>query len=243
MNSAACFRALLAPVLGFSVLLTGCDDGEDNDGDDGLSAGEGVEAGNDTNTEPAPVGDVINQNFDAWEDNEGFFTAKPDQQELPSTFDDHNTAQVIGDQTAIAIHHNAADNSGFGWSVEVQFALDRQTDMSGEDYRIAFDLYIPSTPTGMLGASAQWAFYETANYTPIYSQWITDIPLDAWHHYEGPVDLTNVSHSGFPEESNPSAWIFDAVRIQVIVDGEGAAEGSEILYYIDNLVVTNAPPA
>jgi len=240
MNSGACFRALLAPVLGFSVLLAGCDDNDD--GGSGISAEGGPEEGdtNDTTT-PGPVGDVINENFDAWEDNPNFFTSKPDQQENPSPYADHNTAQVIGDQTAIAVHHNAEDNSGYGYAVEVQFALTAQTDMSKEDYRISFDLYIPSEPTGALGASAQWAFYETANYTPIYSSWITEVPLDQWFHYEGRVDLANVTHSGFPEEGNPASWIFDVVRIQVIVDGETAVEGSEVLYYIDNLVVTNAP--
>jgi len=223
----------------------GCD-GDDSD-DEGAVSVNPETGGNDTNN-PAPPQDAINENFDAWDGGgERFFTSKPDQQEDPSPYPDHNTLVTIGDRQALAIHHNAVDNDGYGFAVEFQLALDQQTDMSGEDYRISFDIYIPQV-TADKAASVQFAFYETANYTPIYSKWFIDIPADTWYTIQAPIlapnndpEEGNIDYSGFTND--PQEWIFDVVRIQTIVDGEGVELGAEVLYYVDNLVVTNVPAA
>src|SRR5690606_33433142 len=102
---------------------------------------------------------------------------------------------------------------------------DQQTDMSGEDWEISYDVYLPSE-TYELGANLQFGLYRTEDFTPIYSVWYSgSLVADEWVTLTTPINTTEglISYSGF--ENDPEEWIFDAVRIQTIVNGTTAAVG------------------
>lgn len=233
MNSGAFFRALLVPfTLGLGVAPLACDTAGPAD-----TGGEGDE---DPETNPSSDIVAIEENFDAWDGGgERFFFAKPEG--ALATFEDNNTRAEIGGQTGLLIHAPTEDNSGYGFSAEIQIQLNQQTDLSKENFHISFDVYIPAE-TNAKTAHVQWAFYETTNYYPIYSKWNSELPSDTWTTITATIDATsgNVDYSGFPNDSdNPGSWIFDVVRIQGIINGEGVVEGDDILFYIDNLRVAN----
>jgi hypothetical protein len=110
--------------------------------------------------------------------------------------------------------------------------------MSGENYAISCDIYIPEV-TYNQEVAVQFAVYETSEYTPIYSAWyVYSLKKDKWFTLTIPVDVASgmFDYSGFT--SNPGDWTdMSAVRIQCILKGDGAAVGDEILLYIDNLQV------
>ena len=111
--------------------------------------------------------------------------------------------------------------------------------MRCEDFTISFDIYVPSS-TYEKGANVQFSFYETEDFTPIFSKWYAgSIVADEWVTITGSIDTLSgdVDYSGFV--SDPEDWIFDAVRIQTIINGENVGEGEEILFYVDNLTVNN----
>lgn len=244
MNAGANIRALLIPsVLGLGLVFAACDQG-DTPVDETMSAGDDdgpASSGSETGSGGGPTETVvaIDESFDGWDGGGSrFFMSKP---ENDTTYEDNNTLAMIDGREAIAIHANAEDNDGNGYSIEFQLQLDQQTDMSGEDFRVSFDVYIPEA-TGELQPSIQWAFYETAAYTPIYSVWYSSLPVGAWTTIEGLVSTSgDVDYSAFAEDQNPSAWTFDVVRIQCIITAETAGVGDEILFYVDNLKVTNEP--
>lgn len=181
---------------------------------------------------------AFSENFDNWQGG-SFYLSKP---EGDTTYSDNGTAGEIGGQKAFAVHAPAADNSGYGYGVELQFNLNQQTDFSNEDFFVSFDVYIPAA-TAEKGAHVQWALFQDGTYTPIYSVWYPSdniLPADEWVTIESTVSTTgDVDYSGFADSENPSGWILDLFRIQVIIDGETAAEGDEVLFYVDNLRVAN----
>jgi len=247
MISRSGFRTVLT-FLGVCTLASGCDVAEKDDqtaaeestGPDAGSEGAGQTSAGDT-TGGGGGGELValNESFDAWDGGgERFFLARGDA----TAFPDHNTAVTIADRAAVAIHAAAQDNSGYGFGVEIQLQLDQPTDMSGEDFNLSFDIYIPAA-TFDLGANVQWGFFETENFTPIYSAWTSppDIVADQWVTISTPINTTTITYSTFAE--NPADWLVDVVRIQTIVNGETAVADAEVLYYIDNVVVSNTPPA
>ena len=115
--------------------------------------------------------------------------------------------------------------------------LDGPTDMTGEDWEISYDVYIPSE-TYDQGANVQFGLYRTSDFTPIYSVWYSgSLVADEWVTLTTPINTTDeaISYSGF--ENDPGDWIFDAVRIQTIINGSSAGVGSEISFCIDNLTI------
>lgn len=185
-------------------------------------------------------GFAINETFDAWTGKGGrdFQNTKGDS----APYADHNTVKNIDGHDCLWVHANAVDNMGYGFSVEVQMNLDAQTDMSTEDWELSYDIYIP-TATMDLGANMQFGLYRTSDNTPIYSVWYSgSLMADQWVTLTTPVNTVDglISYSGF--ENNPQDWIFDAVRIQAIINGTGAAVGSEISFCIDNLTIRQIDP-
>lgn len=191
-------------------------------------------------TPPTPEeGYAIKEDFDDWTGDGGraFMTSKGD----PDPYADHNTVKNIDGQDCLWIHANAVDNQGYGFSIEVQMNLDAQTDMSSEDWEMSYDVYLPAA-TYDLGANMQFGLYRTSDFTPIYSIWYSgSLRSDEWVTLTTPINTTaeTISYSGFT--NNPQDWIFDAVRIQAIVNGTGAAVGSEIAFCLDNLVIRKVP--
>lgn len=185
---------------------------------------------------PTPMeGFAINEDFDDWSGNGGreFMTSKGD----PEPYSDHNTLKEVAGHQCLWVHANAVDNQGYGFSIEIQMNLDAQTDMSSEDWEISYDVYIPAS-TYDLGANMQFGLYRTSDFTPIYSNWYSgSLKPDEWVTLTTAINTTDdtISYSGF--ENNPQDWIFDAVRIQAIVNGTGAAVGSEMAFCLDNLVI------
>lgn len=200
----------------------------------------GGEAGEADQVITPEEGYAIREDFDSWEGDGGrdFFLSKGDSE----PYSDHNTVQNIADHDCLYVHADAVDNGGFGFSAEVQMNLDAQTDMSAEDWEISYDIYLPSQ-TYDLGANLQFGLYRTSDFTPIYSVWYSgSLVADEWVTLTTPITTTDglISYSGF--ENDPEDWIFDAVRIQTIVNGTTAAVGSEIAFCIDNLTIRQLEP-
>ncbi len=202
-------------------------------------------------TDPAPVV-ALDQNFDDWaSDDPSFYMAKPDQSQDTDTtsddglyrYEDNGQPAVIDGHDAIALHADAMENGNYGFAIEAQFALDTQTDMSCEDFEVSVDVYVPGEYINdEKNMNFQFAFFETANFTPIYSKWWSgSLVADGWATITAKVNTTDGdwTYSGFSKD--PDEWIFDAVRVQAILNGTEAAIGDEILIYIDNLRVANFP--
>jgi hypothetical protein len=240
---------LLSMLLTGLLIAVGCgDDDDDNNDNDGT--GDPLENDTETETEseepPLPEkcsewGDevsfyidnlvvkddadeaAIDQNFDEWEDNEQFFIAKP---EGGSGFEDSNTMQSVGGEDALFMHETVDENSNYGYATEIQFQLNDMTDLSGENYSISFDIYVPQSTFDTGVPYVQFAFFNTADdYTPIYS-YMYELTPDEWLNVASEinaVDITEgtddstISYSGFADDENPSAWQFDVVRIQLVL--------------------------
>lgn len=156
---------------------------------------------------------------------------------------DNNTAVEVGGQTALTIHADSYDRwEDGGPRVEVQFKLDEQmVNMSYEDYRVEFDIYLPQAMVDKK-CEPQFALYELANYTPIYSTIFGGMVADTWTHVTGTVKRDsmggNINYSKF--SASPDDWKLDALRIQLVCDEALTMNGDEVLYYLDNILVTNA---
>jgi hypothetical protein len=145
------------------------------------------------------------------------------------------------------------DNAGFGFSAEFQLLLDQRTDMSHEDFTISFDIYVAGV-TYEKGVNVQFGLHRIDKgagtdgedlYTPIYSKWwARSVHADQWVTLTAAINTDAESRIDYSEfENDPADWIFDAVRIQTIINGTQAVEGDEILFYVDNLVIDNLASA
>lgn len=218
--------------------------------------------------EPVKPNPAIDENFDAWVGGgESFFMSKPEEE--TSILEGNNTAANIAGHDCAVYHALSADNYGFGTAIEAQFQLVAQdVDMSGEDYEISFDIYLNQAMKDK-NVNIQFAFFQTDGYTPIYSILYDDeIAADTWVTITAPIrnDPAFISYSGFDTSvdpnANPGSWQFDVVRIQAVIPeaeenadagadagedasapSDPAADGQEILFYLDNLVVRLAETA
>jgi len=215
----------------------GADDMKNDDGDpeetEGTSTQDSDPDGSDSETVSSEPMTAIEQDFDNWDGDEAKF-----EMLKGDVFPDNNTMGTIDDHNCMMIHAKALEHEQYGFSVELELMLDQQTDMSGEDFSISFDVYV-FAGTHDKGANIQFAFADAAG-TPIYSDWwVTSLLADQWVTISSPVDTASgkITYSGF--QNNPQDWIFDTVRLQFILNGETAAEGDEVQFCIDNLVVDN----
>ena len=181
------------------------------------------------------TGDVaIDEDFDDWvEGNCDFLLSNGEGND----YEDNGTKADVDGHDCLVIHANTGPNSGNGYSAELQLMLDGWTDMSHEDFRISFDIYVPSE-THKKGANVQFGFRETIEYTPIYSKWwSSSLKADQWVTIESDITTQDgfIDYTDFKD--NPGDWKFNAVRIQFIVNGASAQLGDELLFYIDNVVV------
>ncbi len=197
-------------------------------------ASMGAAGGNDAEGSSTDPTVAMSESFDDWEPgSRGFNVTNGDA----SAYDKNGTLANVDGQECLWIQGRAADNNGYGFSVEFELALDQHTDMSGEDYEVAFDVYVP-TETYEKGPNVQFSLFETENFTPIYSAWYSSsLEEEQWVRLTTPINTTDglISYSGFDE--NPGDWAFDVVRIQTIINAETAALGDEISFCIDNLEI------
>lgn len=152
---------------------------------------------------------------------------------------DNNTVEWIGNQRALKIHIDAFDIEDNGKPrMEVQFDLDEtQVDMSGEDYFVTFDIYLPSS-TMEMGCTVIFGLYAQKNYCSIYSDPFYVSDADAWAHIHGLVKMGNAGVVGFSNfDASPGDWLVDALRIQVFC--ENAVNGDEVVVYLDNIIVAS----
>ena len=158
---------------------------------------------------------------------------------------DNNTATEIAGHNALTVHVDAykrySDNDGP--SVEVQFALDNPpVDMSSETYTASFDIYIPKTVDGKdleeLQCKPQFAFF-SADYTPIYSTVFENVTFDSWNSFSGAVKATGGAINFSKFVNNPGDWQLDYFRVQVMCSGDEAVDDTELLFYLDNVKVSN----
>ena len=156
----------------------------------------------------------------------------------------NNTIVTNASNSCVEIHCSSTNLYGDN-SAEIQWTLLNQTPMTGENFQIDFDIYVPSASRSNL-TGVQWAFYDTINtsYTPIYSvYYVNSVVADTWSHIRGYVSTTatngGVSYSGFTANggtgSDPGSWTFDKVRIQF----KSTAANQDILFYVDNLRVAS----
>ena len=175
--------------------------------------------------------------FDDWDPssvNDRVYVSKPEMGSF--VYEDSNTIRVIDGHACLAVHEDIVSSAGYGGAVEVQLPLNQRTDMSREDFSIRFDVFIPEE-TFQKDPIIQFAFYETEFFTPIYSIWYQDILApNEWITVSSPIDMPSqsIDYSGF--ENDPQDWIFDVVRIQLLLVDDDAM-GEEILFYLDNLMV------
>lgn len=215
-------------------------------GDTDVGAMSTMAAVSDGESETAPSGDsegsdgsvvvAIDEDFDAWDpEARGFVDTNPDS---PSPFADHATIRTISGRECLFIHNHPGDNNGLGSAIEFQLDLDQRTDMSGEDFVISFDVFLPEALSGR-EVVLQFAFFETRYYTPIYSAWFTDFELDQWETVTAPISIGAIDFSLFSD--NPGDWIFDAVRLALILPDEYGVTLGPVSVCFDNLIVTRDP--
>ncbi|MBN2342049.1 MAG: hypothetical protein JXX29_05525 [Deltaproteobacteria bacterium] len=255
MSHSKLFWIVLGLTLTLSLgLIAGCggDDGDEPANTDADSDTDSdTDADSDTGSDTVPLIEVLNMTFeDGMGGGDKFYMSVPDSMNVPEDTDttddtdtamvgpiyaDNNTAVEIGGQNALMIHADSVEED-FGYAVEFQLQLDQPTDMSGEDFYVTFDVYVPQE-TYDYGANVQFALFETTNYTPVYSTWF-DVAPEQWVSVSGWVSSTgDIDYTQF--ENNPGDWIFDVVRIKVICSGETAGADMEYKFYVDNVRVAN----
>ncbi|MCX7820821.1 MAG: hypothetical protein N2258_04010 [Brevinematales bacterium] len=120
-------------------------------------------------------------------------------------------------------------------SVEIQFDLAQPVDMSGEDFVISFDYYIPATYVANL-YGFQFSFWKVPGYTPIYSAGYGATP-NSWNTIYTNVDTISITYSGFSD--NPGGWVgMNKIRFQ-FSPKTGTSPGMPVEFYLDNIVVSN----
>lgn len=120
-------------------------------------------------------------------------------------------------------------------SVEIQFDLITPIDMSGENFVISFDYYIPNSYIGNMDGF-QFSFWKVPGYTPLYSAGYGAI-ADSWNTLYTNVDTTTITYSGFSD--NPDGWEgMNKIRFQ-FSPKTGTSEGMVVEFYLDNIVVSN----
>ncbi|MEJ5284073.1 MAG: hypothetical protein ACP5Q5_03360 [Brevinematia bacterium] len=120
-------------------------------------------------------------------------------------------------------------------SVEIQFDLTTPVDMSGEDFVISFDYYIPAAYVVNLDGF-QFSFWKVPGYTSLYSGGYGAVP-DSWNTIYTNVDTTTITYSGFSD--NPSGWVgINKIRFQ-FSPKTGTSDGMAVEFYLDNIVVSN----
>ena len=213
-------------------------------------ADEPTDNGEEEEEEPIPCDErideilAIDHSFDEG-GGDTFYMTNPDQnQEADFIYGDNGKGATIEDRDCMMLHADAMDNGGYGYSIEFQVSLDDIIDLSCEDFTISFDIYIPEETyrQGEPHPSIQWAFFESSGFTPIYSYMLPQegdpaLEPDTWTTISGTVTPDDVSYDNFPND--PDDWQVDLVRVQLVIDGESAAEGDELTFYVDNLVVKN----
>ncbi len=111
---------------------------------------------------------------------------------------------------------------GGNYVLEAQWDLTQPLNMSGGNYIIDFDIYVPAD-TIAFRQGLQFAFYETPSYTPIYSRWwVGSIVADQWINRQAIVNVGSqplvdgfIDYSGFV--NNPDDWTnMTKVRIQYV---------------------------
>jgi hypothetical protein len=138
----------------------------------------------------------------------------------------------IGGQSCVMIH--ASSDNPYGTScIDATWNLLKPTDMSGQDFTVEYDVYIPAASFPNLKAM-QWALY-TKSYTPIYSGYFTNITADTWCHVSGPVTMDNLGYNGFSKKDTTAPWIFSMVHVQFTSTGPD----QDTTFYVDNLAVSN----
>lgn len=179
---------------------------------------------------------AIDEDFDDWDPIErGYLDTKPNAS--PSPFEDHATIVTIMGQECLFIHTVPEENSGYGVAVEFALDLDQRTDMSRLDFLISFDVFLPEDRQLVL----QFGLDETTNHTSIYSDWSDEINLRQWQTFIVPIDFLSISYSEFVD--NPGDWIFDQVRLKIILPEETPLATAPLSFCVDNIVVTNDPDA
>ncbi len=120
-------------------------------------------------------------------------------------------------------------------SVEIQFDLTTPVDMSGEDFVISFDYYIPAAYIPNLDGF-QFSFWKVPGYTPLYSGGYGAV-ADSWNTIYTNVDTTTITYSGFSD--NPGGWVgINKIRFQ-FSPKTGTSQGMAVEFYLDNIVVSN----
>jgi len=178
---------------------------------------------------------AIEEDFESWTGGVGRFSMTLPQH---SPYADNNTRRSLGGRNCLNIHAPAVVDERYGFSaVEFQLTLAAQTDMSAEDFWIAFDVYVPSE-TADERISVQYGFYELETYTSIYAYW-SSISAGRWFRIAERIRLDTIGFSQV--EHDPGDWIFEAVRLRLIHHGGHAKSGDEMSFCIDDLIVSNAP--
>ena len=160
-------------------------------------------------------------------------------------YDDAGEVMEIDGQWGIVIHADTFDaqllsgtmypaTTGGDALVEFTVPLNGVTDMSSDDFRLSFDIYIPNalakqTPDIRFGFwSGDMAIY-SANYEVLdYDQWI---------HIDSPVNSSDGSITWSDFSQTPKDWQFVVLAIRLILYGEEAVPGTETLFYVSNIEV------
>jgi hypothetical protein len=188
---------------------------------------EGAESGKD-----AVI--ALNEDFNAWEG--GIKLEKGLLDDGILFIDDNDTMAVINEENALKVHAFSQEKYG-SIGVEVQWPLlVDPTDMSGEDFSITFDVFVPAESVAVMDG-IQFAFFD-ANYSCIYSnKWTTEISEHPgeWVTLSAPISNAGgfIGYNGFGDTTDE--WIFRKARIQFAT----LTAGQEVVYYIDNLRIQN----
>ena len=153
---------------------------------------------------------------------------------------DNFSLVTTGGMPSITVHSTSVDASGtIGETVD--WELSGTTNLSGQDYTVSFEYYIPSSPVTNITSIRMEFNTGDPNYTPIYFNSTTTLtPADTWIPFSMTVTAGNVAYDGFSGSStaDTAAWTaLDHFRITAT----SAAAGSDLDMYVTNVKVTNAP--
>lgn len=176
---------------------------------------------------------AINQNFDTSAG--GPYLSKGNLTSGSPAITDNAILTNVGANACVQVHAYSTNQSG-STGVEIQWNLSGTIDMSGQNFTINFDIYVPAACRANMTA-IQWEFY-TPSYSPIYSVYYTSsVVADTWCHISSFISNTN-SIIGYASSSltNTASWTnFSKVRIQFV----SSSTNQDTIFYLDNLAVSN----
>ena len=178
---------------------------------------------------------------------------------LEMIYPDNGTVTNVGGRDALIVHARGMNpyREEYLQAIEASFEFEAPVDMSGEDYHVQFDVYLPDfiveyapeIQFALFSESLGECLYSRIYYRPASPTKSATpfIPAEEWHTIYGDISATGgeITYSGF--ERDPDDWILKSFRIRLDSHAEytsipgmtllESSQAREFLFYVSNIKI------